>query len=166
MVGSFQDLAARLTIPGLPEWSGVAALVALLLVALAYLLMPFSVFGVKGRLDALEAQLDEIRDEIRGLSIRMSDSPRRAAAAEDWVEPPRTRGEPWKSSRARARPSRRPRPGRNRPAADARNRASTGPPGAKQRPCASSQSHLLHCTTLRRRSVLAAQRHRDGLTPA
>jgi hypothetical protein len=92
MVGSFQDLAARLTIPGLPEWSGVAALVALLLVALAYLLMPFSVFGVKGRLDALEAQLDEIRDEIRGLSIRMSDSPRRAAAAEDWVAPPRTRG--------------------------------------------------------------------------
>jgi hypothetical protein len=93
MVGSFQDLAARLTIPGLPEWSGVAALVALLLVALAYLLMPFSVFGVKGRLDALEAQLDEIRDEIRGLSIRMSDGPRRtAAAAEDWVEPPRSRG--------------------------------------------------------------------------
>ena len=33
MVGSFQDLAARLTIPGLPEWTGVAALVALLLVA-------------------------------------------------------------------------------------------------------------------------------------
>jgi hypothetical protein len=92
MVGSFQDLAARLTIPGLPEWSGVAALVGLLLVALAYLLMPFSVFGVKGRLDALEAQLDEIRDEIRGLSIRMSDAPRRAATAEDWVDPPRTRG--------------------------------------------------------------------------
>jgi hypothetical protein len=91
-MGSFQDLAARLTIPGLPEWSGVAALVALLLVALAYLLMPFSVFGVKGRLDALEAQLDEIRDEIRGLSIRMSDGPRRSATAEDWVEPPRTRG--------------------------------------------------------------------------
>ena len=90
-MGSFQDLAARLTIPGLPEWSGVAALVALLLVGLAYLLMPFSVFGVKGRLDALEAQLDEIRDEIRGLSIRLSDAPRRAAA-EDWVDPPRARG--------------------------------------------------------------------------
>ncbi len=91
-MGSFQDLAARLTIPGLPEWSGVAALVALLLVGLAYLLMPFSVFGVKGRLDALEAQLDEIRDEIRGLSIRLSDSPRRAST-EDWVDPPsRARG--------------------------------------------------------------------------
>ncbi len=90
---SFQDVVARLTIPGLPEWSGVVALVALLLVGLAYLLMPFSVFGVKGRLDALEAQLDEIRDEIRGLSIRLSDGPRRPAAAEDWVDPPpRARG--------------------------------------------------------------------------
>ena len=89
-MASFQDLAARLAIPGLPEWTGVAALLALLLVGLAYLLMPFSVFGVKGRLDALEAQLDEIRDEIRGLSIRMSDGPRRAAA-EDWVDPPRMR---------------------------------------------------------------------------
>jgi hypothetical protein len=90
-MAQLQDLAARLAVPGLPEWTGVAALVALLLVALAYLLMPFSVFGVKGRLDALEAQLDEIRDEIRGLSIRLSDGPRRPAAAEDWVDPPRVR---------------------------------------------------------------------------
>lgn len=90
-MGSIQDLAARLAIPGLPEWTGVAALLALLLVGLAYLLMPFSVFGVKGRLDALEAQLDEIRDEIRGLSIRMTDGPRRSAT-DDWVDPPRVRG--------------------------------------------------------------------------
>ena len=68
----------------------MAALLALLLVGLAYLLMPFSVFGVKGRLDALEAQLDEIRDEILGLSIRLSDGPRRPAG-EDWVDPPRSR---------------------------------------------------------------------------
>jgi hypothetical protein len=92
MMASFHDLAARLAIPGLPEWTGVAALLALLLVGLAYLLMPFSVFGVKGRLDALEAQLDEIRDEIRGLSIRLSDGPRRSAT-EEWVDPPsRPRG--------------------------------------------------------------------------
>jgi hypothetical protein len=91
-MGSFQDLAARLAVPGLPEWTGVVALLALLLVGLAYLLMPFSVFGVKGRLDALEAQLDEIRDEIRGLSIRMTDGPRRSAT-DEWVDPPsRARG--------------------------------------------------------------------------
>lgn len=100
---SFHDLAARLTIPGLPEWSGVAALVALMLVALAYLLMPFSVFGVKGRLDALEAQLDEIRDEIRGLSIRVSDGPRRGpagAAADEWVDPPSRARAPESQPRA------------------------------------------------------------------
>ena len=44
------DLAAQLTLPGLPEWSGLVVLGGLLLVALAYLVMPFSVFGVKGRL--------------------------------------------------------------------------------------------------------------------
>jgi len=93
MMITFQDLAARLAIPGMPDWTGVVALLALLLVGLAYLLMPFSVFGVKGRLDALEAQLDEIRDEIRGLSIRLSDGPRRAAA-EEWVDPPRSRSAP------------------------------------------------------------------------
>lgn len=94
MMASFQEVAARLAIPGFPEWTGVAALLALMLVGLAYLLMPFSVFGVKGRLDSLEAQLDEIRDEIRGLSIRVSDGPRRPApAAEEWADPPpRARG--------------------------------------------------------------------------
>jgi hypothetical protein len=102
-MGSVQDLAARLAIPGLPEWTGVAALLALLLVALAYLLMPFSVFGVKGRLDALEAQLDEIRDEIRGLSIRLSDGPRRPAA-EDWVDPPRMRNAAAEAQPPRATP--------------------------------------------------------------
>ena len=108
-MGSFQDLAARLTIPGLPEWSGTAALIALLLLALAYLLMPFSVFGVKGRLDALEAQLDEIRDEIRGLSIRLSDGPRRVgggggAATEDWVDPPLRPSPQGADSQPRATP--------------------------------------------------------------
>ena len=99
-MASLQDLAARLAIPGLPEWTGVAALIALLLVGLAYLLMPFSVFGVQGRLDALEAQLDEIRDEIRGLSIRMSDGPRRSAA-DDWVDPPRMRNPAMDDQRRR-----------------------------------------------------------------
>ena len=37
-----QDLASRLAIPGLPEWTGLVALLLLLLAGLAYLLMPFS----------------------------------------------------------------------------------------------------------------------------
>jgi hypothetical protein len=64
-------------------------LLGLLLVVLAYLLMPFSVFGVKGRLDAIEAQLDEIQTELRTLAIRMPDPGRgrRPPVEDDWAEP-------------------------------------------------------------------------------
>ncbi|MFL1461398.1 hypothetical protein ACI6QG_04295 [Roseococcus sp. DSY-14] len=68
-----EGLAARLTPAGLPEWVGLAVLALLLLLALCVALMPFSVFGVKARLDAIEAQLDELRAEIRGLSVRLSE---------------------------------------------------------------------------------------------
>ncbi|MDO9709634.1 hypothetical protein [Paracraurococcus lichenis] len=88
-----QELASRLAIPGLPEWTGLLALLLLLLAGLAYLLMPFSVFGVKGRLDSLEAQLDEIQAEIRSLSLQLSGAPRRPVA-DDWVELPPGRGRP------------------------------------------------------------------------
>ena len=77
------DLAARLTLPGLPEWSGLAALCVLLLLAGCLVLMPFSVFGLKGRLDAIETQLDELRAEIRGLLARQAE-PR---PARDWAPP-------------------------------------------------------------------------------
>jgi hypothetical protein len=63
----------------------------LLLLALCLVVMPFSVFGVKGRLEALEVQLDEIQAEIRSLALRMGEpaAPRRGPAATDeWVEPP------------------------------------------------------------------------------
>ncbi|WP_149539069.1 hypothetical protein [Siccirubricoccus phaeus] len=82
-----QDMATRLAVPGMPEWTGLLALLLLLLMGLAFLLMPFSVFGVKGRLEQIEAQLDEIQAELRGLSLRLSDAPRRAMA-DDWVEMP------------------------------------------------------------------------------
>jgi hypothetical protein len=85
-----QELVATLTLPGLPEWTGLIVLVLLLLVALAYLLMPFSVFGVKGRLDAIEAQLDEIQTEIRTLALRLPEPgrSRRPPVEDDWAEPP------------------------------------------------------------------------------
>ncbi|NGM22310.1 hypothetical protein G3576_19990 [Roseomonas stagni] len=83
-----QEIQAALTIPGLPDWVGLVFLVCLLLVGLAYLLMPFSVFGVKGRLDAIEAQLDEIQTELRSLSLRTPEpGRRRPALEEDWVDP-------------------------------------------------------------------------------
>ena len=54
-----------------PPWAQLAILVAALLFGLMFLLMPFAVFGVKGRLDLLEARLDEIQGEIRSLALRL-----------------------------------------------------------------------------------------------
>lgn len=86
-----QGLAEALTIPGLPDWTGLVVLVLLLLVGLAYLLMPFSVFGVKSRLEAIETQLDEIQTEMRTLALRIPEPGRRRPPVEDdWVEPPAT----------------------------------------------------------------------------
>ncbi|MFN6953578.1 MAG: hypothetical protein ACK4PG_02150 [Acetobacteraceae bacterium] len=81
-----QAWAEALAIPGLPEWSGVVVLALLAVVALAYLLMPFSVFGLKGRLDRMEAQLEELTGELRTLSQRLALGPR--AAAEDFTPHP------------------------------------------------------------------------------
>ena len=55
----------------LPWWAVLLIVVPALLYALAFLFMPFSVIGVKGRMDVLEARLDEIQHEIRQLSLRM-----------------------------------------------------------------------------------------------
>lgn len=92
MAETLQALAQTLAIPGLPDWVGLVLLVALGLVALTFLAMPFSVFGVKARLEQIEAQLDEIHAELRGLALRQADgAPRRRRAAEDeddWVAPP------------------------------------------------------------------------------
>ena len=54
-----------------PWWAQLALLVVGLLFALCFLLMPFSVFGVKGRLDGIEVRLDEIQGEIRSLALRL-----------------------------------------------------------------------------------------------
>ncbi len=87
-MGQLQEIATGLVIPGLPEWTGLVALLLLLLVALAYLLMPFAVFGVKGRLEVIEAQLDELQAEIRALSLRLADAAPRRMAMEEWEDAP------------------------------------------------------------------------------
>ena len=63
-------------LPGLlpdwaPWWAHLAVVVLALLFGLLFLLMPFSLFGMKGRLDAMDARLDEIQGEIRSLSLRL-----------------------------------------------------------------------------------------------
>ena len=59
-----------------PPWAGFALLVVAGLFGLAFLFMPFSVFGVKGRLDAIEVRLDEIQGEIRSLVLRLPEAGR------------------------------------------------------------------------------------------
>src|SRR5690349_5431174 len=62
----------------LPWWVPIVLLVPALLYALAFLFMPFSVIGVKSRLEVVEARLDEIQGEIRHLSLRLPETGRGA----------------------------------------------------------------------------------------
>jgi hypothetical protein len=55
----------------LPGWAAAALLVPLLLFLLSFVLMPFNVFGIKGRLDQIDVRLDDIQGEIRALALRL-----------------------------------------------------------------------------------------------
>lgn len=67
----------------LPWWVVLVILVPVLLYLAMFLLMPFSVFGVKGRLELIDARLDEIQEEIRTLSLRLPDAPDRSTAVRE-----------------------------------------------------------------------------------
>jgi hypothetical protein len=86
----------------LPWWVPLALLVPALLWALSFLFMPFSVFGVKSRLEQIEARLDEIQSEIRHVALRL---PASGAAGPDYddVFPPRM-PEPRPPERVMSRP--------------------------------------------------------------
>jgi hypothetical protein len=58
-----------------PWWVPMVLIVPALLYALAFLFMPFSVLGVKTRLEVIEARLDEIQQEIRHLALRLPVGP-------------------------------------------------------------------------------------------
>jgi hypothetical protein len=72
----------------LPWWVPIALLVPLLLYALAFLFMPFSVIGVKSRLEVIEARLDEIQGEIRHLALRLPEMGRAADYDEIYAPEP------------------------------------------------------------------------------
>src|SRR5215472_17059555 len=79
----------------LPWWVPIVLLVPALLYALAFLFMPFSVIGVKSRLEVIEARLDEIQGEIRHLALRLPEAGRAADfdeiyAPEATLQPRRT----------------------------------------------------------------------------
>jgi hypothetical protein len=58
-----------------PWWVPLVLLVPALLYALAFLFMPFSVLGVKTRLEVIEARLDELQQEIRHVALRLPMGP-------------------------------------------------------------------------------------------
>ncbi len=67
----------------LPWWVPVLIAIPALFYLAVFLLMPFSVFGVKARLEVIDARLDEIQGEIRALSLRLPEEPGEP------LEPPR-----------------------------------------------------------------------------
>jgi hypothetical protein len=73
-----------------PWWVPLVVLLPALLYALAFLFMPFSVIGLKSRLDVLEARLDEIQNEIRHLSLRLPAPARPMDFDEGYIAQPPT----------------------------------------------------------------------------
>jgi hypothetical protein len=56
----------------MPPWVFLLLALPVLLWALAFALMPFSVFGVKARLDSLESQVESLHDDLRMMAMRTS----------------------------------------------------------------------------------------------
>jgi hypothetical protein len=56
----------------IPGWVVLILALPVLLYVLAFLLMPFSVFGVKARIESLEAQIDSLHEELRTMAMRAS----------------------------------------------------------------------------------------------
>ena len=85
----------------LPWWALLLVVVPALLYVLAFLFMPFSVIGVKGRIDVLEARLDEIQHEIRQLSLRMPEPGQAISAMDRADDAGAERGTPVGNARLR-----------------------------------------------------------------
>ncbi len=54
----------------MPGWLVLALAVPALLWVLAFLMVPFSVFGVKARLEAIEGELENLQEELRVMQMR------------------------------------------------------------------------------------------------
>jgi hypothetical protein len=78
-----------LTLPDwLPWWVPTVLLVPALLYALLLLAMPFSVFGLKTRLESIDARLDELQSELRMLTPGPMEEPERTMVQPQRPPPP------------------------------------------------------------------------------
>ncbi|GCE79468.1 hypothetical protein [Komagataeibacter oboediens] len=69
----------------MPAWAQAVLLVGGILFTLVWLLVPFAVFGVKGRLDNLAIQLDDLQAELRVLAMGQHASATPASVAGDML---------------------------------------------------------------------------------
>jgi hypothetical protein len=60
----------------LPAWAFLLLALPVLLWLLAFLLVPFSVIGLKSRLEALEEQIQALQDDVRMMIVRPSGTAR------------------------------------------------------------------------------------------
>jgi hypothetical protein len=58
----------------LPWWVPLVLLIPAVLYALVLLAVPFNVFGLKGRLDSIEARLDDIQGDLRMMALRLPEA--------------------------------------------------------------------------------------------
>lgn len=56
----------------MPGWLFLALAVPALLWFLAFLMVPFNVFGLKARLETIEGELEDMREELRVMQMRAS----------------------------------------------------------------------------------------------
>jgi hypothetical protein len=75
----------------LPPWAFLLIALPVLLYLLIFLIMPFSVFGVKARLDNIEQQLESLHEELRFLANRNTSRPTRPIEDDDYDVPNFTR---------------------------------------------------------------------------
>lgn len=54
----------------MPGWVFLLLALPVLLYLLAFLMMPFSVFGVKARIELLETQIDALHEDVRTITMR------------------------------------------------------------------------------------------------
>ncbi|MCQ8277233.1 hypothetical protein NFI95_02055 [Acetobacteraceae bacterium KSS8] len=84
-------MALNLPLPDwVPWWAQLVILILAILFGFAFLMMPFAVFGLKGRLDFLEAQLDDIHAELRMIATRLPEpdrAPPREPVFEEMTRP-------------------------------------------------------------------------------
>lgn len=66
----------------MPPWAQAVLLVGGILFTLVWLFVPFAVFGVKGRLDNLAIQLDDLQAELRVMAMGLNTPPTPVAQAD------------------------------------------------------------------------------------